>query len=128
MFTADQIKAEHAKVKSGADFPRYTQTLRSLGVDHYDYNVADGSCTFYGTAGHEAKWPPKYSPLSIAASASGEQLGHALSIHQQGQTDFITFVRQAAEAGVFAWTTDLKNKTVIYKDNTGHTILAEPIP
>lgn len=128
MFTADQIKAEHAKVKSGADFPRYVQTLISLGVSHYNFNLANGSCTFYGANGHEAKWPPKYSDLPIAPTASKEKLSEAIRIHQQGQTDFPTFCRQAGEAGITLWTTDLKALNVIYKDAAGTTILSEPIP
>ena len=128
MFTADQIKAEHAKVKSGADFPRYVRTLISLGVSHYNFHVADGSCTFYGNDGHEAKWTPKYTDLPIAPTASKEMLSQAITIHQQGQTDFMTFVHHAAEAGVAIWTTDLQEMRVIYTDTAGATILAEPIP
>ncbi|WP_449397691.1 hypothetical protein [Chryseobacterium wanjuense] len=30
-FTIEQIKAEHQKVKSGADFPRYIQAIKDLG-------------------------------------------------------------------------------------------------
>jgi uncharacterized protein YbcV (DUF1398 family) len=128
MFTADQIKAEHAKVKSGADFPRYVQTLISLGVSHYTFQVADGSCTFHGHNGYEAKWPPKYDELSIAPTAKAEMLSNSIAIHQQGKTDFLTFCRQAAEAGVAQWTTDLKAMQVIYKGANKTTILAEPIP
>ena len=128
MFTADQIKAEHAKVKSGADFPHYVQTLKSLGVSHYNFHVADGSCTFYGNDGHEAKWTPKYSDLPIAPAGSREKLSHAITIHQQGQTDFMTFVHHAAEAGVAIWTTDLQEMCVSYKGTAGAPILAEPIP
>jgi uncharacterized protein YbcV (DUF1398 family) len=128
MFTADQIKTEHAKVKSGADFPGYIRTLRSLGVNHYDYLVADGSCTFYGQDGSEATWHPKYTGIAIAAVGSNEKLSHAIAIHQQGKTDFMTFVRQAADAGVAVWTTDLEKMVVIYKDGSGGTLLAEPIP
>ena len=33
-FTIDEIKAEHQKVKSGADFPNYIQQIKQLGVSH----------------------------------------------------------------------------------------------
>lgn len=36
MFTVEQIKAAHSKVKSGADFPAYIQEIKSLGVTHYE--------------------------------------------------------------------------------------------
>ena len=42
MFTIDQIKEAHSKVKSGADFPQYVQDLIKLGVIHYTTYVRDG--------------------------------------------------------------------------------------
>ncbi|MGB4398918.1 MAG: DUF1398 family protein [Daejeonella sp.] len=36
MFTAEQIKAAHSKVKSGADFPAYIQDIKALGVTGYE--------------------------------------------------------------------------------------------
>lgn len=33
MFTIQQIKDAHSKVKSGADFPAYIQDIKKLGVD-----------------------------------------------------------------------------------------------
>lgn len=41
MFTAEQIKAAHSKVKSGADFPSYIQEIKALGVTHYEAHVED---------------------------------------------------------------------------------------
>lgn len=35
MFTLDQIREAHVKVKSGADFPHYIQDLIVLGVQKY---------------------------------------------------------------------------------------------
>lgn len=34
MFTAEQLKAAHSQVKSGADFPAYIQDIRKLGVTY----------------------------------------------------------------------------------------------
>ena len=31
MFTAEQIKAAHSKVQSGADFPAYIKAIKALG-------------------------------------------------------------------------------------------------
>lgn len=36
MFTAEQIKTAHRKVKSGADFPAYIKEIKVLGVTHYE--------------------------------------------------------------------------------------------
>ena len=42
MFTAEQIKAAHGKVKSGADFPSYIKEIKGLGVTHYEAYITDG--------------------------------------------------------------------------------------
>ena len=37
MFTVEQIQEAHSKVKSGADFPKYIQDIKKLGVDAFEY-------------------------------------------------------------------------------------------
>ena len=41
MFTVEQIKAAHSKVKSGADFPKYIRDIKLLGVTAYETWVVD---------------------------------------------------------------------------------------
>ena len=36
MFTIQQIKEAHSKVKSGADFPKYVHDIIALGVTSYE--------------------------------------------------------------------------------------------
>jgi Protein of unknown function (DUF1398) len=48
MFTVEQIKAAHSKVKSGADFPNYIHEIKELGVIYYEAFVIDGHTDFYG--------------------------------------------------------------------------------
>lgn len=35
MFTAADVIGAHSKVKSGADFPKYIQEIKALGVKNY---------------------------------------------------------------------------------------------
>jgi hypothetical protein len=49
MFTLDQIKLAHSKVKSGADFPAYIQELKVLGVTSYETFVGDGHTDYHGS-------------------------------------------------------------------------------
>ena len=129
MFTLEQIAETHARVvKTGADFPKYVKAMNRLGVAHYDFMVADGRAIYHGKNGEQLMSPPKYAEQSVVAAASAEQLRHIISIHQQGQTDFPTFCKQAAEAGVEKWTTDTENMEVIYYDKAGNKLLSEPIP
>jgi uncharacterized protein YbcV (DUF1398 family) len=47
MFTEQQMKAAHSKVKSGADFPRYFQEIKKLGLIRYEYFVKTGVTIYY---------------------------------------------------------------------------------
>lgn len=127
MFTLQQIQAEHAKMRSGADYPSYVRSIISLGVTHYDVLVADGTHIYYGND-QPIESAPGYSPVFIASRSSQPALSHAITIHQQGQTDFPTFCKMAASAGVEKWTADLKNRTVTYLGRHNTPILMEPIP
>ena len=73
MFTAEQIKTAHSKVKSGADFPAYIKEIRLLGVTSYEAFVSDGHIDYHGANGHTAKVPEKYEPLTIAEPAKVDE-------------------------------------------------------
>jgi len=128
MFTIDQIQAAHSKVKSGADFPAYVQDLKSLGVTHYELMVEDGRTVYFGENNYTTSGKSKYPKKVISEISSPEKLKKALIIHQQGQTDFLTFCQQAADAGVEKWSTDLMNMEVIYFSKQGEKLVVEAIP
>lgn len=128
MFTLDQIKTAHAKVKSGADFPGYVQELKALGVVAYDNYVSDGNTLYYGTGDFQLTGTAKYPPMEVADIGSVEKLNHAISVHQQGQADYMTFCRQAAEAGVEKWTVHMVRLTCMYYDKAGNELVTEEIP
>jgi uncharacterized protein YbcV (DUF1398 family) len=128
MFTLQQMKAAHAKVKSGADFPHYIQEIKSYGLRKYIYSVIDGAITYYGESGHQVAAPAIYEHKTINPIASPDELRHTISIHQQGNTDFSTFCEQAATAGVKQWVIDTERMLCIYENTDGKEMVAEPIP
>jgi len=128
MFTLQQLKAAHGRVKTGADFPRYIQEIKALGLLIYEFMVKDGSIIYHGANDHRVEAPAIYEPLTINHTASPEELRHTIAIHQQGQTDFLTFCRQAAEAGVEKWVIDTQQMVCSYYDNKDEVMVVEPIP
>src|SRR6478752_2527581 len=100
MFTIEQIKAAHSKVKSGADFPRYVQDLIQLGVVHYDNYVTDGHIEYLGTDNYRITSDSRYAPMAIPSTGDTAQFSVYLKAHQQGATDYPTFCRHSAETGV----------------------------
>lgn len=128
MFTSEQIKAAHSKVKSGADFPAYIKEIKSMGVTHYEAYVTDGHIDYHGADQHTAKVPAKYNPLSIADTADVNEFKAELLAHQQGKTDYLTFIKMCADTGIEKWEVCMDKMTCTYFDKAGNEILVEEIP
>ena len=65
--------------------------------------------------------------LEVADTSSAERLQQALGIHQQGETDYPTFCKHAAEAGVEKWTVNTIDMLFNYFDKAGHAMVVEEI-
>jgi len=128
MFTTDQIHEAFSKVKSGADFPQFVQDLKEIGVTHYDNFVSDGRTKYYGSNDFMLEGNPKYPEMKVNETSSSDSLKYAISIHQKGQTDYPTFCKQAADAGVEKWIVHMIEMSVTYLDKKGQKLIVEPIP
>ena len=128
MFTVEQIKAAHSKVKSGADFPAYIRDIKKLGVKFYETYVADGHTDYYGVNDFKTTSPAKYAELTIANECNVDQFKADLKAHQQGQTDFLTFIELSATVGVEKWAVCMDGMTCTYYDKGRNEILVEHIP
>ena len=128
MFTVEQIKAAHSKVKSGADFPAYIQDIKKLGVTYYETFVTDGHTDYYGVNDYKTTSPAKYEPLNIAIECNKEQFKVDLKEHQQGKTDYPTFIKMCSEFGIEKWVVCMDKMTCTYYDKAGKEVLVEQIP
>jgi len=128
MFTLEQIKLAHSKVKSGADFPAYIQELKRLGLLSYETFVADGHTDYYGANNYKITSPSKYDVLSVAEISDEVLFKARLKTHQQGGTDYPTFCNDCAKTGVEKWRVNIEKMTCTYYDKQGKEILVEQIP
>lgn len=128
MFTVEQIKAAHSKVKSGADFPNYIQEIKALGVTHYEAYVTDGHIDYHGAHDYTVVVPAKYDSLSIADASQIEEFKAGLQAHQQGKTDYLTFIQMCAQVGIEKWAINMAHMTCTYFDKAGNIALVENIP
>ncbi|PQA90836.1 phage envelope protein [Chryseobacterium shigense] len=128
-FTIEQIKAEHQKVKSGADFPQYIQAIKKLGVSEYTVSVADGGIDYFDKENNSVSTRGKDDGVrSISGIVNLDQFKIRLKLHQQGGTDYLTFCHDCVENGVEGWKMDLNAMICTYLDREGNEILAEQIP
>ena len=128
MFTLEQLKESHSKVKSGADFPAYFKEIKELGVTHYEAYVSNGRIDYHGANHYIVIAPAKYDPLTIANTAAIDQFKLELLAHQQGKTDFLTFITMCADTGIEKWEICMDKKTCAYFDKLGNEVLVERIP
>ena len=127
MCTAEQLKEAHSKVKSGADFPKYMQEIKGLGVTSYEVCLADGRSYYYGDNKHTIEIAPKYPPIIVSQILNRDYLIKHLKAHQEGKTDYLTFIKMCAETGVEKWKIRINDTTCTYIDHKGNEILKENI-
>jgi uncharacterized protein YbcV (DUF1398 family) len=128
MFTVEQIELAHERVKSGADFPKYIQEIKQMGVTAFETWVKDSHTEYFGKNNYQTKSQPQYENLLIANDSDKEKFSHYLKIHQQGETDYFTFCKQCAETGIEKWFVCLDKMTCTYYGKAGSKILVEEIP
>ena len=127
-FTADQIKAAHAKVRSGADFPNYIKEIKLLGVTGYTSYVEDGHVDYFGEDNHRATVPAKYNRLPVAEKTDIDAFKADLKAHQLGKTNFPTFCNDCAKSGIEKWLVNIDAMTCTYYNKAGQPVLVEKIP
>ncbi len=128
MFSIKDIDAAIQRMKTGADFPKFAVELKEMGVARVDVYAINGLSIYFGENDHTVEGSPIYEPLLIEQETSIADLQEALKIHQHGASDYQTFGRQAAGAGVEKWVIDLKNMTTTYLDASGNEMVVEDIP
>ena len=66
--------------------------------------------------------------MTIAPVAQLDQFKAQLIAHQQGKTDYLTFIKMCAETGVEKWEIRMDEMTCTYYDLAGNELLVEKIP
>lgn len=128
MFTIDQLKSAHSKVKSGADYPHYVQEIIRLGVSGYETYVEDGNTIYSGIEKERIESGPKYKRIIINEKSDKDKFQADLKSHQEGKTNFHTFCLDAAHSGVEKWIVNMTAMTCTYLDKAGKILVVETIP
>jgi uncharacterized protein YbcV (DUF1398 family) len=128
MFTIEAIKAAHAKVKTGADYPAYVREIIAIGIMGYETSVGDGNTTYFGMGSFQIQSGPKYGSISVADKSNRTKFLKHLKVHQRGATDFPTFCAESGKSGIEKWVADLSAMTCTYFDKAGTALVVESIP
>ncbi len=128
MFTLTQIQAAHSKVKSGADFPQYMQDIIALGVTSFETFVFDNNTNYKGINRFSISSQGRPEILQVASESNAVQFKTDIKAHQQGQTDYLTFLEDCAKSGIEKWIVETDTMTCTYFDKAGNALLIEKIP
>jgi len=128
MFTLQQIEEAHSKVKSGADFPKYMQEIIALGVMSFETYVFDNHTNYYGKNDFKITSEGFPEVLTVNEKSDIATFKSDLKAHQQGQTDYITFLQDCAKSGIEKWIVIMDTMTCTYYDTAGNEVLEEKIP
>ena len=128
MFTIKQIKEAHSKVKSGADFPKYIQDIIALGVTSFETFVFDNHTDYSGNDNFKIASEGFSETFDIANYSNVNQFKSDLKAHQEGKTDYMTFLKDCAKSGVEKWIVVMDKMTCSYYDKAGNEMLVEIIP
>ena len=127
MFTVEQVRQAHSKIRNGSDFPAYVRDIQLIGVHYYETYVADRHTEYFGVHGFKVSTRPEPEILLISNTLNVEQFRNSLLIHQRGRTNYLTFCRDCARAGIEKWAVSLERMTCTYFDKSGAEILTEII-
>ncbi len=128
IFTVEQIEQAHKKVKSGADFPKYIQEIKLMGVIAFETWVKDSHTEYFGEDHYQTSSGSQYNELAISDTSDEQKFSRYLKLHQQGGTDYFTFCKHCSETGIEKWIVKLDEMTCTYYDKAGKKILTENIP
>jgi len=128
MFTVKQIEEAHSKVKSGADFPKYIQEIKELGVIEFETWVKDSHTVYFGKNDFKTNSLPQYETLIISDNVMSDDFILKLKSHQKGETDYYTFCKDCALSGIEKWIVNLNKMTCTYYGKRNNEILVEEIP
>ncbi|QQX75655.1 MULTISPECIES: DUF1398 domain-containing protein [Aequorivita] len=128
MFTVEQIELAHSKIKSGAEFPKYIEEIKQIGVTAFETWVSDSHTEYFGKNNFRTKSKPKYEELDIADYTDKQKFEEYLKIHQKGETDYFTFCKHSAETGIEKWIVNLEKMTCVYFDKVENEVTIEHVP
>ena len=64
----------------------------------------------------------------LPARANTAAFKAGLLAHQQGKTDYLSFINMCAETGIEKWEISIEKMTCTYYDKSGGQVLVETIP
>lgn len=111
-------------------YPRTFEALKKLDVESYEVLFENYTSTYKSALGQTWSEPPPegFTPLSPHGVCNSVQAKKALLRHQQGETTFVTFLSDMAEAGIIGYHVSMAARTVTYFGKDPKDCFEEQVP
>lgn len=125
-FTLEDIDRAHAGATQDS-VRKYLKDLHDLGVVSCTTHVADGHSDYFDIKGAKLSSAAVHEPYEISDEANRDAARQALEAHSLRETDYFTFSRQLAAAGVCTWVMDPVKMTCTFCSKLGEQLLVDPV-
>ena len=112
---------------TGPDFPKLIREFKKIGMVSNTYDLQAGLITYVSNSGASIEVSAPALKSEIGQS-DGQSAIAALKRNQTGASDFPTFCRDIAKAGIYKWVSDLVQMTCSYYDINEAVLIQETIP
>jgi uncharacterized protein YbcV (DUF1398 family) len=125
--TEELIEAVESKSK-GQPYPYLVKNLKQVGIVNYIVKVANRKRTFTNLNGTTLIIPGDSQAIEPAETFELEAVKTAVKRTQEGLTDYATFLKEIAAAGIHTYVADLDGMKVIYQGPNSEYEYEESIP
>ncbi len=122
LITSIEKKAE------GQPYPYLVRNLRAIGIDNYVVKVGTHKRTYTNINNEVLIIPGEFEEIEPAETFQLEAVKTAVKRTQEGLTDYPTFLKEIAAAGIHTYVADLKGMKVIYQGPNSEYEYEESIP
>jgi uncharacterized protein YbcV (DUF1398 family) len=89
--------------------------------------IADSHTNYFDKNEFQTNSKPKYDRMTIVKKIDENKFNQYLKIHQKDETDYFTFCKHCAEAGIEKWIEGLNKMACTYYDKSEKEILIENV-
>lgn len=125
-FTLEDIDLAHREVTS-ATVRQYLTTLHDLGIVSYTTHISDGHSEYFDGNGDSLRSAAVHERYEVSDQADRNAARRAIEAHQSKQTDYFTFSRQLAAAGIGSWIMDTVRMTCTFCSKAGERLIEDDV-
>lgn len=119
MFKLDQIDTVLADLGDHADFATIAKKEADLGVQHFQYDVAAGSTTYFGENGYIVERRTNGFEARVALEEDATKVAAIAKDYVAGKLALKDAAKQLGQAGCQAWTANLKRQIIDFSGDEG---------